>query len=169
MLRTILGCHRTPFPTCLTRLNSSLSYKPTLRTEVETDENAITIRPTWSVNELLSSYPRPAISPATLKHLHALSALIPLEEGFPERAKLTKEMQDLVKLVEAVRFVDTDSVCDENDVPDGRIWAEGTGIDLNAEPIPGTRMRFRAVVSSSAPRMSPQKGCTSSIPTGRSE
>ena len=123
----------------------------------------------WSVNELLSLYPRPAISPATLKHLHALSALIPPEEGSPERAKLTKETQDLVKLVEAVKLVDTKSVGNTNDIPDGRIWAEGTGIDLNAEPIPGTRIRFRAVVSSSAPRMSPQKGCTSSIPTGRSE
>ena len=136
MLRATLGCRRAPFPTRLTRLNSSLSSKPTLHTEVETDENAIPIRPTWSVNELLSSYPRPAISPATLKHLHALSALIPPEEGSPEHAKLTEEIQDLVKLVEAVKLVDTKSVGNTNDIPDGRIWAEGTGIDLEAEPIP---------------------------------
>lgn len=136
MLRTALGCRRVPFPARLARLNSSLSSKSTPRTGVETDEDGIPIRPTWSVNELLSSYPRPTISPATLKHLHALSALIPPEQGSPEHAKLTEEMQDLVKLVEAVRLVDTEPISDGDGVPDGRIWAEGTGIDLDAEPIP---------------------------------
>ena len=136
MLRTALGCRRVLLPTRSTRLSSSLSSKPTPRTDVETDEDGIPIRPTWSVNELLSSYPKPTISPATLKHLHTLSALIPPEEGSPEHAQLTEEMQDLVKLVEAVKLVNTDSVDDRNGVPDGRIWAEGTGIDLDAEPTP---------------------------------
>ena len=135
MLRTTLGCHRVLFPTGLARRSSSLSSKHTLRPDVETDEHGIPIRPTWSVNELLSSYPKPTISPATLKHLHTLSALIPPEEGSPEHAKLTEEMQDLIKLVEAVKLVNTDSVGDGNGIPDGRVWAEGTGIDLDAEPI----------------------------------
>ena len=134
MLRTILGCRRVQLSTRPARLNSTLSSSPTPRTDVETDEHGIPIHPTWSVNELLSSYPKPTISPATLKHLHALSALIPPEEGSPEHAKLTEEIQDLVKLVEAVKLVDTNSV-DGDGVPDGRIWAEGTGIDLDAEPI----------------------------------
>jgi len=136
MLRTTLGCRRVLLPTRLARLNFSLPSEPIPRTEIETDENGIPVRPTWSVNELLSSYPKPTISPATLKHLHTLSALIPPEEGSPEHAKLTEEMQDLVKLVEAVKLVDTESVRDENGIPDGRIWAEGTGIDLDAKPIP---------------------------------
>ena len=136
MLRATLVCRRVLLPTCRARQNSFLSSKPTLHTEVETDEDGIPIRPTWSVNDLLSSYPRPTISPGTLKHLHTLSASIPPEEGSPEHAKLTEEMQDLVKLVEAVKLVDTRSVDDGNGVPDGRIWAEGTGIDLDAEPIP---------------------------------
>ena len=68
--------------------------------------------------------------------MHTLSALIPPEEGSPEHAQLTEEMQDLVKLVEAVKLVNTDSVDDGNGVPDGRIWAEGTGIDLDVEPTP---------------------------------
>lgn len=136
MLRTALGCRRVLLPTRLTRLTLSLSSKPTLRTDVETDEDGIPVRPTWSVNELLSSYPKPTISPTTLKHLHTLSALIPPEEGSPEHARLTEEMQDLVKLVEAVKLVNTDSVNDGDGVPDGRIWAEGSGIDLDAEPIP---------------------------------
>ncbi|KAF9782603.1 hypothetical protein BJ322DRAFT_162538 [Thelephora terrestris] len=136
MLRTTLEFRRVLLRTRLQRLNSYLSSNPTLRTDVETDEDGIPIRPTWSVNELLSSYPKPTISPAKLKHLHTLSALIPPEEGSPEHAKLTEEMQDLVKLVEAVKLVNTDSVDDGNGIPDGRIWAEGTGIDLDAEPIP---------------------------------
>ena len=136
MLRTALGPRRVLFPTGLTRLSSSLSSNHTLRTNVETDEHGIPVRPTWSVNELLSSYPKPTISPATLKHLHTLSALIPPEEGSLEHTKLTEEMQDLVKLVEAVKLVNTDSVDDGNGVPDGRIWAEGTGIDLDAELSP---------------------------------
>jgi hypothetical protein len=136
MLNTILGCRRVLLRTRWARLNSSLSPNSTLRVEVETDDDGIPVRPTWSVNKLLSSYPKPTISPATLKHLHTLSALIPPEEGSHEHGKLTEEMQDLVKLVEAVKLVNTDSVCDENGIPDGRIWAEGTGIDLDAEPIP---------------------------------
>jgi len=143
MLRTTLGCRRVLSSTRLARPNSSLSSKPTLRAGVETDEDGIPIRPTWSVNELLSSYPKPTISPATLKHMHALSALIPPEEGSPEHAKLTEEMQDLIKLVEAVKLVDTDSVGDKNGIPDGRIWAEGTGIDLDAEPIPADENEVR--------------------------
>lgn len=75
--------------------------------------------------------------------MHALSALIPPEEGSPEHAKLTEEMQDLIKLVEAVKLVDTDSVGDKNGIPDGRIWAEGTGIDLDAEPIPADENEVR--------------------------
>ena len=138
MLRPTLGCRRVLLQTRLAKakLNSSLSSNRTLRTDVETDEYGIPVHPTWSVNDLLSSYPKPTISPATLKHLHALSALIPPEEGSPEHAKLTEEMQDLVKLVEAVKLVNTDSVNDGNGIPDGRIWAEGTGIDLDAEPFP---------------------------------
>lgn len=117
-------------------LSSSLPSNPTLRADPNTDEHGIPVRPTWSVNELLSSYPRPTISPATLKHLHTLSALTPPEEGSPEHVKLTEEMQDLVKLIEAVKLVNTDSVGDGDTIPDGRIWAEGTGIDLDAELVP---------------------------------
>ena len=44
-------------------------------------------------------------------------------------------MQDLIMLVKAVRLVNTDSVGDAHDFLDGKIRAEGTGIDLGAEPI----------------------------------
>lgn len=103
--------------------------------KVKTDAHGIPIRPTWSVNELLNSYPKPTIIPPTLNRLHELSALIPPAEGSEEHKQLTLEMENLVKLVEAVKLVDTsdiDKVATEREevVPDGRIWAEGTGIDI---------------------------------------
>ncbi|PFH52620.1 hypothetical protein AMATHDRAFT_74094 [Amanita thiersii Skay4041] len=75
-----------------------------------TDSRGIPIEPTWSVNELLSSYPKPVISSKTLRHIHELSALIPPEEGTPEHDKIQQELGDLVKLVEAVKLVNTDDV-----------------------------------------------------------
>ncbi|TFK56128.1 hypothetical protein OE88DRAFT_1731748 [Heliocybe sulcata] len=96
---------------------------------VETDECGIPFKPTWSVNDLLSSYPKPSISPSQLNHLHELSALLPPEEGSAEQAALAAEMEDLAKLVEAVRIPD---LRDEpgDGVPDGRIWVEGMGLEL---------------------------------------
>jgi hypothetical protein len=38
-------------------------------------------------------------------------------------------MEDLVKLVEAVKLVELEEECDG--IPDGRIWAEGTGLQLS--------------------------------------
>ncbi|TFY76396.1 hypothetical protein EWM64_g7617 [Hericium alpestre] len=103
----------------------------------ETDDCAIPLKPTWSVDELLSSYPRPTISSKTLDHLHRLSALIPPEEGSKARQELTAQLEDMVKLVEAVKLVDArESVPDSSvdAIPDGRIWAENTGIDLQEFP-----------------------------------
>ena len=53
--------------------------------------------------------------------------------GTQEHVKLTREMEGLVKLVEAVKLVDTSSVQSGSDipVPDGRIWEEGKGIELD--------------------------------------
>ena len=107
-----------------------LRYRSTI---AEVDQTGIPLKPTWSVNELLSSYPRPTISPATLKRLHELSALIPPAEGTAEHAKLTREMENLVKLVEAVKLVDVSGMTKDGSVPDGRIWASGEGVKLDAE------------------------------------
>ncbi|KAI0363557.1 hypothetical protein BV20DRAFT_975543 [Pilatotrama ljubarskyi] len=117
-------------------LRSCRGFSPRLKyTSAEVDSTGIPLKPTWSVNELLSSYPRPTITPATLKRLHELSALIPPEEGTSEHARLTQEIEDLVKLVEAVKLVDVSAVAGngERAVPDGRIWAEGEGISLDTE------------------------------------
>jgi hypothetical protein len=104
---------------CLWRCNHT---KP-----IETDSCGIPIKPTWSVNDLLSSYPKPSITSATFRRLHELSALIPPNEGTPEHNELKKELEELIRLVEAVRLVDVSDMDGER-VPDGRIWAEGTGI-----------------------------------------
>ncbi|KAL4075746.1 hypothetical protein V8B97DRAFT_2002059 [Scleroderma yunnanense] len=99
---------------------------------VETDTCGIPVKPTWSVHELLSSYPTPFISSATLRRLHELSALVPPEEGTPEHEKTRQELEGLVRLVEAVKLVEVESNTD-NTIPDGRIWAEGKGIPLNED------------------------------------
>ncbi|KAK0230582.1 hypothetical protein IW262DRAFT_1453506 [Armillaria fumosa] len=98
-------------------------------TRTETDEFGIPLKPTWSVNELLSSYPTPTISPVTLNHLHDLAALIPPEEGSEKFGKVKGELEELVRLVEAVKLVDTagvdlDAVTEETDNP-----------QLNAPPL----------------------------------
>ncbi|KAJ6539053.1 hypothetical protein B0H19DRAFT_1176903 [Mycena capillaripes] len=77
---------------------------------VETDACGIPRRPTWSVNELLSSYPVPSLAPHTLKHLHDLSALVPPEEGTPEHGRLKTGLEELIRLVEAVKMVNTEDV-----------------------------------------------------------
>lgn len=101
----------------------------------DTDSCGIPLRPTWSVNELLSSYPKPTISPARLKRLHELSALVPPQEGTPEHAKLTSEMENLVKLVEAVKTVTMED--ETPGVPDGRIWDARNGIALEHDATEG--------------------------------
>ena len=76
----------------------------------EADSCGIPAQPTWSVNTLLSSYPTPTISSATLSRLHELSALIPPGDGTQGHIILKQEIEDLVRLVEAVRLVDTKDV-----------------------------------------------------------
>jgi Asp-tRNA(Asn)/Glu-tRNA(Gln) amidotransferase C subunit len=95
----------------------------------------VPVHPTWSVDKLLSTYSKPVITPSTLKHLHELSALIPPDEGTEAHARLTSEMENLVKLVEAVKLVNVDT--DSHVIPDGRIWAEGAGIDLSEDIVEG--------------------------------
>ncbi|TFK74479.1 hypothetical protein BDN72DRAFT_833406 [Pluteus cervinus] len=77
---------------------------------VETDSCGIPLRPSWSVHELLSSYAKPTLSTETLKHIHDLSALIPPAEGTEGYARLKRELEELIRLVEAVKLVDTTDV-----------------------------------------------------------
>lgn len=79
-------------------------------TKHETDSLGIPLRPTWSVNDLLSSYPTPSINHAELEQLHKLSALKMPEKDSDEYYKLKGDLEELVRLVEAVKPVDTEGV-----------------------------------------------------------
>jgi hypothetical protein len=96
------------------------------------DALGIPNKPTWSVHELLSSYPSPQLSNTTFKRLHNLSALIPPEEGTAEYDGLKNSLEDLIKLVEAARLVETPE--NNGEIADGRVWAEGVGLPLHGRP-----------------------------------
>lgn len=102
--------------------------------QVGTDACGIPLKPTWSLRELMSSYPSPSLSPATFYRLHELSALIPPKKGTPEYDTTKNELDELVRLVEAVKLVNVDAQMDSS-IPDGRVWAQDTGIPLTKEPL----------------------------------
>ncbi|KAI9574499.1 hypothetical protein HD554DRAFT_1981520, partial [Boletus coccyginus] len=112
--------------------------------QVGTDACGIPLKPTWSLRELLSSYPSPSLSPATFQRLHELSALILPTQDTPEYDTTKKELDELVRLVEAVKLVNVDRLPTDSSTPDGRVWAEGTGIPLTKQPpdkkIHGTKL-----------------------------
>ncbi|KZV90498.1 hypothetical protein EXIGLDRAFT_720280, partial [Exidia glandulosa HHB12029] len=81
---------------------------------VETDELGLPKKPTWSVQELLSSYPTTPLSSDKLQHLHKLAALVPPEQGSAEWNNLSDDIGELVRLVEAVKLIDTTGVEPEN-------------------------------------------------------
>ena len=99
------------------------------------DELGVPLSATWSVKELLSTYPAPSLSHDTLTRLHRLSALNPPALGLPDSESLRLELQELLRLVEAVKLVDTSMTLggtEHSDIPDSRVWAEGRGLDLHA-------------------------------------
>ena len=75
-----------------------------------TDSWGIPSKPTWSVKGLLSSYPSPTLSNDTFQKLYRLSALIPPEEDSPEYKNVKHDLEEMIRLVEAVRLVDTTGV-----------------------------------------------------------
>ncbi|OCB84589.1 hypothetical protein A7U60_g8576 [Sanghuangporus baumii] len=120
---------------------ASLSSHPYVDAE-QSQEDPIPATPTWSVHTLLESYPRPQISHAELTKLHTLSALVPPKEGSEEAERMQGELEELVRLVEAVKLVDTSKLEKLNrdsekngmqsTIPDGRIWEEGRGMTLSS-------------------------------------
>jgi hypothetical protein len=111
----------------LLRNKSNLAPKRHSLSE-SSDELGIPTTPTWSVNELLSSYPSPKLSHETFDHLHKLSALKTPNPSGPEHAKLKTELEGLVKLVEAVKLSSSKLRDGGEQVPDGRIWKKGSGL-----------------------------------------
>ena len=116
-----------PFP--LSRQKSSATDSA----DATAADDPIPSQPTWSVYELVSSYLRPSIPSSTFNKLHDLSALIPPKGGTKEHATLKHELEEMVRLVDAVRLVDTSSVASEDgSIPDGRVRDEGEGMKLTS-------------------------------------
>ena len=98
------SCHHLlRWPVSATRNRSSLRL-------FSNDSCGIPTEPTWSVKDLLSSYPSPRLSNKTFKKLYELSALIPPEEGTPDYENIKHDLEEMIRLVEAVRLVDTTGV-----------------------------------------------------------
>jgi len=89
-----------------------------------TDSCGIPTKPTWSVKDLLSSYPSPRLSNKTFKKLHELSALVPLEEGTLDHENVKHDLEEMIRLVEAVKLVDTKGVT-----------LEGRGVEEDADRV----------------------------------
>ncbi|KJA24595.1 hypothetical protein HYPSUDRAFT_38652 [Hypholoma sublateritium FD-334 SS-4] len=85
------------------RISTSYSRK-------ETDSCGLPIQPTWSVYELLSSYPSPTLSTNTIVQLYELSALMCPKVDTPQFKFIKEELEDMVRLVEAVKLVDTSGI-----------------------------------------------------------
>jgi hypothetical protein len=95
------------------------------------NEVGVPLSATWSVRELLDSYSSPSLDDQTFEKIHRLSALIPPDRGTEEREILRKELQDLVRLVNAVRVAEVPQG-KEGEIPDGRIYPIPREIDLYA-------------------------------------
>ncbi|KAG8956562.1 hypothetical protein FRC04_000040 [Tulasnella sp. 424] len=104
------------------------SSKPSSALPKPTDELGMPLEPTWSVKNLLASYPAPTLETTTLKHIHKLSALTPPEEGTPEFETLRKDLAEMIRMVEAVKTIELPK--DKSGIPDGRIWPEARGMQL---------------------------------------
>ncbi|GJJ07677.1 hypothetical protein Clacol_001882 [Clathrus columnatus] len=100
----------------------------------DNDELGLPKAPTWSVHELLNSYPPIELSDETLTRLHTTAALFPPEKDSSEFKELKNQMEDLIRLVEAVRVAPlpfTDSPDVQKPHLDGRIWPEERGLNLH--------------------------------------
>ncbi|KAG8763358.1 hypothetical protein FRC11_004379 [Ceratobasidium sp. 423] len=110
------------------------SCRQKAKANVTVDDLSVPLKATWSVGQLLSTYPAPELSDGTFTRLHRLAALDPPDSTSPDKGVLKVELQELLRLIEAVKLVNTSSL-DETKQPgllDSRIWAEGRGMDLDA-------------------------------------
>lgn len=122
------------------------------QTAVPVDEDGIPLEPSYSIKAFLASLPNPTISDEQFVHLHKLAALLPPSTGTPEFIEKKKALEEMVRLVEGVRpsqgqdsFVEHHQK-DTSEIPDGRIWPEGEGIQIDWSAVlePPKRGRRRA-------------------------
>ena len=94
----------------LARLNIIKNWRSSHSIKHQVDSCGIPIQPTWSVHQLLESYPCPKLSSATIDRLYELSALAPPKKCTLQYEKVKNDLEDMVKLVEAVKQVNTNGV-----------------------------------------------------------
>ena len=85
--------------------------------------------PSWSVRQLLQDYPAPTLSNAIFEKLHKLSGLNPPSDP-TERESLRRQLEGLIKMVNAVRIAPLPDGREDGKIEDARIWPEDYGIDL---------------------------------------
>jgi hypothetical protein len=76
----------------------------------QVDSCGIPVQPTWSVHRLLESYTSPKLSSTTIDWLYELSALVPPKQHTLQYEEVKKELEDMVKLVEGVKQVNTHGI-----------------------------------------------------------
>lgn len=96
---------------------------------------AVPAEPTWSVKELLASYPAPTLEPAMLERLHKMAALRPPPYDSEDFESLRTQLSEMIRMVEAVKLVDIPDALKGSEIPDGRIWPEGRGMSFAQDPI----------------------------------
>jgi len=94
----------------LARLNIVKNWQSSHSVKHQVDSCGIPIQPTWSVHQLLDSYACPKLSSTTFDRLYELSALAPPKRDTLQYEKMKKDLEDMVKLVEAVEQVNTNGV-----------------------------------------------------------
>jgi len=93
------------------------------------DEFGVPTLPSWSVRQLLKDYPAPTLSNATFDKLHKLSALNAPSDP-TERESLRRQLEGLIKMVNAVRLAPLPDSGEDGKIEDARIWPENYGINL---------------------------------------
>lgn len=116
--------------------NDQISKAVIGQTAVPVDEDGIPLKPSYSIKTFLSNLPAPSISDEQFIHLHKLAALIPPPTGTPEFAEKKKALEEMVRLVEGVRPDPIDLNNSKTDtIPDGRIWPENEGIQIDWDAV----------------------------------
>lgn len=116
---------------------------------VPVDEDGIPLKPSYSIKSFLSSLPSPKISDEQFIHLHKLAALIPPSQGTPEFEEKKKALEEMVRLVEGVRPTgDEPKTKQATEIPDGRIWPENEGIEVDWKAVLEPPKRGRRSASS---------------------
>ena len=102
---------------------------------ISVDEYGVPVSSSWSVRQLLKDYPAPTLSDATFEKLHKLSALNAPSDP-TERESLRRQLEGLIKMVNAVRVAPLPDGRGDAKIEDARIWPEDLGIDLERKVQP---------------------------------